>query len=148
MNTISEGCDAAAKHLPRCGRELYLRPATFTHSGYSSQPMIVPSLSLDELYWGDHGILAVHAVHMLKVDKATIVDPEKAVLRKPCLRLCHRAGRRQRPLRRMENEVMTAAFHPVERGRVDFMGRAAGIDLQVVPCPARCAGIRRSTCAG
>lgn len=34
---------------------------------------------------------------------------------------------------------MTAAFHPVERGRVDFMGRAVGVDLQVVPCPARCA---------
>ena len=59
VDTISEGCDAAAKHLPRCGRELYLRPATFTHSGDSSQPMIVPSLSLDDLYWGDHGILAV-----------------------------------------------------------------------------------------
>ena len=57
--TISEGSDAASNHLPRCGRELYLRPASFTHSGDSSHPISVPSISMDELYWGDHGVLAV-----------------------------------------------------------------------------------------
>ena len=59
VDTISEGCDAAAAHLPRCGRELYLRPATFTHSGDSSHPISVPSVNPDELYRSGHGVLAV-----------------------------------------------------------------------------------------
>ena len=50
MQSLSAAYDAGVDHLPRCGLEMYLRPASFTYQS-DSHPLVVSSPTLADLYW-------------------------------------------------------------------------------------------------
>ena len=51
LQSLSAAYDAGVDHLPRCGREMYLRPASFTHQS-DGHPLVIASPTMDDLYWG------------------------------------------------------------------------------------------------